>query len=313
MRLHKKKDQPRTVGRQRRNTGSWQKPATFSYAAQRAEREDGGGRRQQSSLAQKRSRLLSLRFWLRRSGLLAAVIVGFICLISILSVSTQPRIILLNDDTNKAAFHSTEAYQQEASKQLSSSFWNRNKITVNTGAASEYLQKKFPELEEVTVTLPLVGHRPIYYLKANNPAFVMQAVNGTFVLDAGGKALLAKALAAPQTVANLPVITDQTGITVQAGKQVLSSQKTRFIRTVIDTLAAKQVAVESLTLPTGAVQELDVRLKGLPYVVKFNMHDDTTARQQVGTYLATSTSLAGQRITPAQYIDVRVLGRAYYQ
>lgn len=302
-----------SAGRQRRNT-DWQRTTSFTYRSNRSERPDSPGRRPGGpSLVVQRSRMLTLQFWLRRSGLLIALVVGLICLISILTLSNQPRIVLLDAEKNRFAFHDTEQYQAAAAKQLSSSIWNKNKITVNTGKASDELQKQFPELSDVTITLPLVGHRPIYYLRANAPAFVMQATSGTFVLDAHGKALITKAATPASAVARLPLITDQTGLHVEVGKQVLSSREATFIQMIIDALAAKGVAVDSLSLPANAAQELDVRATGKPYLIKFNLHDVTTARQQVGTYLAAAANLAGQNITPTQYIDVRVLGRAYYQ
>lgn len=304
---------PKNVGRQRQNS-DWERHSSFVYSSKRAVRPDLPGRRPGGpSLVAKRSRVLTLQFWLRRSGLLVAVIVVFVCLISILSLSNRPRIVLLDTQKNNYAFHDSTQYQAAAAKQLSSSIWNKNKITVNTGKASTELQKQFPELAEVTITLPLVGHRPIYYLRATSPAFVMQTLSGTFVLDVNGKALITKAAAPAAVTDKLPVITDQTGLHAEVGKQVLSSGEATFILTVIDALAARNVSVSSLSLPAGVAQELDVRIAGKPYLVKFNMHDVASARQQAGTYLATVANLSNQSITPAQYIDVRVLGRAYYQ
>ncbi len=66
-----------------------------------------------------------------------------------------------------------------------------------------------------------------------------------------------------------------------------------------------------MTLPVGT-SELDVRLAGQPYSVKFNL-ESGTARQQAGTFLATESKLKSQNVTPAEYIDVRVDGRAYYK
>lgn len=305
-----KKQKPE--GRQRHIVDR-QRPAAFSYSSNRADRPDVPGRRAQASLATKRSRLLSFEFWARRSGLLLAIIAALVCAVSVISLSNQPRIVLLDAQKNSYAFHDAAQYQKAAAKHLSSSIWNKNKITVNTGKASDDLQKQFPELSEVTITLPLVGHRPIYYLRASAPAFVIQTLSGSFVLDVTGKALITTAAAPATTVDKLPIITDQSGLHAAVGKQVISSREAAFIRTVIATLAAKDVSVSSLNLPANAAQQLDVRLAGKPYVVKFNMHDTSTVRQQVGTYLATANNLAGQNITPAQYIDVRVLGRAYYQ
>ena len=65
-----------------------------------------------------------------------------------------------------------------------------------------------------------------------------------------------------------------------------------------------------MTLPPAA-SELDVKIAGKPYFVKFNLQADD-ARRQAGTFLATQAQLQRKGITPAQYIDVRVEGRAYY-
>lgn len=307
----KKQPARRPLGRQRRlPSGRQAAPSAFSYHANRSERAEATGR-QQSNVVAKRSRILSLQFWLKRSGLLIAVLVALVCAVSILSLSSQPRIVLLSD-SGGYAFHDAETYQQAAASQLSSSIWNKNKITVNTGAAATALREQFPELSDVTITLPLIGHRPVYYLRAHDPVFVLQAVNGTYVVDDTGTALLSAAVVPSKVIATLPTLTDQTGLHVVIGKQVVSSQKIAFMQTIVKTLAAKQVHVLSLTLPANAAQELDVHINGQPYVVKFNM-DGKSARQQVGTYLATANTLAGQHITPSQYIDVRVLGRAYYQ
>jgi hypothetical protein len=311
LRVGKQKQPERQPGRQRRQATSWERPAAFSYSSQRDSRPEPG--RKQSNLADKRHRMLSIRFWARRSGLLVAVVAVLVCLVSIVSLSNQPRIILLDENDGSYAFHDQAAYQKAASEYLSSSIWNKNKITVNTGAASAELKKRYPELATVQVTLPLIGHRPIYYLTANQPAFVLQTVNGTYVLDQNGKVLITKDAAPEAVVAKLPVITDQTGIRAELGSQAMSAQDALFVQTVVSMLNEKGVTVSSLSLPPNAVQQLDVRVAGQAYIVKFNMHDREAVRQQVGTYLATAKTLADQNTTPAQYIDVRVPGRSYYQ
>jgi hypothetical protein len=305
-----KKVDARSAGRQRRQS-DWQAPAAFSYHAQRAQRVDTPNR-QTPSLADQRHRLLTVRFWAKRSGLLIALIIAVICLFSIASLSSSPRVIFLDQQNGAAAFHDTKQYEAAAQQYLGSSFWHKNKITINTNDAGADLQKRYPELAEVSVSLPLVGHRPIYYLRSNPPTMVLQAVNGTYVLDSAGTVLIAKDKAPSTVTGSLPVLADQTGLQAQVGKQVISSAQSAFIKTVIDTLAAKQVTVSSLILPANAVQELDIRVEGRPYTIKFNMHEDKAARQQVGTYLATDNNLKSQNIMPSQYIDVRVPGRAYY-
>jgi hypothetical protein len=90
----------------------------------------------------------------------------------------------------------------------------------------------------------------------------------------------------------------------------LSPDEVQFITGVLAQLQAKQLAITAVTLPPIA-HELHVRIQGQPYYVKFNIQSD--ARIAAGTFLATKSYLEQGRITPAEYVDVRVEERAYYK
>jgi hypothetical protein len=107
----------------------------------------------------------------------------------------------------------------------------------------------------------------------------------------------------------LPVVNDQSGIAVEVGKTVLPAEDIAFMTTVIAQLKAKQINAETITLPATA-HEVDIKPAGQAYTVKFNV--DTDAREAAGAYLATKQKLEQTNVKPAQYIDVRVPGRAYY-
>jgi hypothetical protein len=133
----------------------------------------------------------------------------------------------------------------------------------------------------------------------------------SFVVDENGKALIAAARVPDLAALKLPVVNDESGIRLTEGKTVLSGSAVSFMRVILAELSAQNVSMQRLTLP-AATSELDVYPIGVQYYVKFNLQSQT-ALQQVGTYLATIEKLREQGITPAQYIDVRVDGRAYYK
>ncbi|HSX36975.1 MAG TPA: hypothetical protein VLG13_02570 [Patescibacteria group bacterium] len=312
MLFKKKSDKPMPGQRRSRSMGQRQSPAAFSYYAQRSDRGLNTGREvgREEQSARRSNVLASL--W-QRTGmlvLLAAIIAGFF---SGLSLSTNPRIIPLSSASSHYFLHSNVAYQQAAASILSSSLWNRNKITVSTSGLSQKMKAQFPELASVSVTLPLLGHRPLVYIQPNQPTFILSAANGSYVLDQKGTVLLPTTQLPANIQLNLPVVTDQTSLKASVGHQALTSSDVAFIQAVVGQLQAHKLAIASLTLPASA-SELDVRLNGQPYFVKFNLHaslDD--ARQQVGTFIAVKNKLDSQHVTPGQYIDVRVDSRAYYQ
>ena len=83
-----------------------------------------------------------------------------------------------------------------------------------------------------------------------------------------------------------------------------------FITEVVGQLSAKSLKVVSMVLPGGA-SELDIRVEGAPYTVKFNLRGD--ARAEAGAFLAVKQHLERENKTPGSYIDVRVPNKAYYR
>lgn len=246
----------------------------------------------------------------RRVGVLILAVAIIISVVNVLSVRPQVKVEPLTSSKSSSAFlRETSAYQAAANKLLSSSIWNRNKITINTGQISRQLVSQFPELSSASMTLPLLAHRPILYIQPAEAALVVAADNGAFVVDQNGRALMPSANL--PTAHNLPQVVDKSGLQISVGHQVLTGDDVTFIQTILVELNAKHVQVSSMVLPAES-RELDAYIDGQSYFVKFNLANND-ARQQAGTYLATTAELQREHVTPAHYIDVRVDGRAYYK
>lgn len=290
-------------------------PSAFSYYAQRSDNADTRGRREAGRSASFDAhspgvgQIIAQRFGL--FILLGVVIAG---LVSSLGLSMNPRIIFVSGSQSRYFLHSNATYQQEASSILASSIWYRNKITINPNAISKQLLNRFPELASVSVALPFLGHRPLIYIQPEQPALILSsAQSGSYVVDEHGKALLSTSQLPLNSKLDLPVVTDQTGLAIRSGSQILTSGSVAYIIAVVQQIKAHSIGISSLTLPSGT-SELDMYLSGQPYYVKFNLHAGlSSARQQAGTFIAVKNRLDSQSITPSKYIDVRVDGRAYYQ
>ena len=309
MRLSRK-SKPQTSRRQPGLINKNERPAKRStYYSKRLDQETNVGRQLPRHQNNKPNQNLA-QFWLQRSGLAVLLIVCFVSVIYALNLSNNARLIILKS-SGSSFLHSQSTYQTAADTILSKSIWSHNKITINTADISRQLTNQFSELSSVSVVLPLLAHRPVIYLTPAQPSLIIVGSNGTFVLDTNGKALVA--VADIKAVANLklPTLIDQSGLKLAINHRALSSNDITFIQTVIVQLAAKKVAVTGLRLPVAS-REIDINIAGQPYFVKFNLQNGD-ALLQSGTFLATQAHLASQSITPAQYIDVRVPGRAYYQ
>lgn len=310
MKLPFKKPAP-PPGRRRVQVSEQSTPAAFSYYARRSDTPQNTGRDVAREPAAARPGLW--RNVGERAGLLVLLIAIIAGTINSLTLSTNPNVEVLNK-SDISYLHPISDYNTAASSILAGSLWNHNKLTFNSNKVARQLKNQFPELASVSITLPLLAHRPIIYLQPSPPVLILSTTNNaSFVIGQNGQALLNTAQLPSSSQLDLPVITDQTGLTVKTGTQALSSTNVAFIQTVLAELKAANIAVSNLVLPPAA-SELDVHLPGQPYYVKFNTHapvDD--ALQQAGTFLAVKKKLDSEHITPAQYIDVRVDGRAYYK
>lgn len=289
---------------------------TFSYYANRSQTDSNTGRETVQSKPPLRRLPTKIRTLRQHFGWLLAAVActGFI--VYELQLSAIPNVVSLVQAADAPFLQDTSVYVQAASKLFSSSAANRNKLTVDSSSVATELKKQFPELQDVVVSLPLVGDRATVYVRPATPALLLSSAGRSYIIDSNGRAISESTSGSSATLSrlNIPTVTDQSGVVVQIGTQVLPRSATAFVSTVVGQLRAKQEPIQSLTLPVSG-SELNAYISNRPYFVKFNMHDADiqAAALQAGTYLAVSKQLSEQGITPNQYIDVRLEGRAYYK
>lgn len=314
--LFRRKQPPRSEGRWRsaQPAGSHsrheaRRTPAFSYYASRAPRTAVPAEPlRRSSSAASSAPTPPRRHLLKRWPQLLVLVVVLVCVGKILYVSGSPKIVVKQTDSGQSeTFLQPESvYAAAAAKDLRSGLANRLKLTADVTDISQSLMRQFPELESASVVLPLIGNRPIVYLTPAQPSLIMQASDGgNFALNDSGTAL-AKVTEVP---AGSLLVQDQTGSQPRPGEQVLPGATVGFIQTVAYQLKAAKLQPQSFTLPATSAYELDVRLAGKPYLVRFNLQ--ASALEQSGAVVATIAHLGST--VPNQYIDARVPERIYYK
>jgi hypothetical protein len=293
--------------------------AVFSYHAARSARPASGNpsrdlkaQEQAAAHGAAAARRNAHGNWLKRTTTVVGLVLLGLVLLSSLFLGTTPGIMQAGDTRGAIFLRSQAVYEQAAADLLRSMPLNRTKITINSRRIAQELAREFPELGSVTVSLPVFGHQPMVHIEPATPALIMSTTIGgqSYVLDATGRALITPAQAPGVGKLGLPVVTDQSGLLIHAGQVALPSSTTTFITEVVGQLKAAHVAISSLTLPK-ATSELDVRIEGAPYYVKFNVMGN--GRVQAGSFLAVKQQIERDHKTPGTYVDVRVEGRAYYK
>lgn len=276
----------------------------FSYHAARAHGPDESQRRQNATTNSSARVKRHYRSW----GSL--IVIGLILLVAayVSFLTATPRVVITQTDV--VPLRDPVLYEQFASQLLSASTLNRDKLTIDTTELAQQLEMRFPELQNVEVRIPLVGHRLVIVAAESRPMLVLENQTGAYLLDLQGRVLMS-AKEAPSAVSEkLLHVTDSSGLHLETGKQVIPKETITFIKKVEAQINAAKLSVNHLVLPAVA-NELHIQLAGQLYLVKFAIDGD--ARLQAGTFLALKQKLDADRVIPKEYIDVRVEERAYYK
>ncbi len=236
--------------------------------------------------------------------LFVCVLVGVVCAVKILALSGDSKIIVTENQQSLEL--PTVTYAGVVNESLKSSLLNSNKITLNTKGVARDLQREFPELSSVVVTVPLVGNRPVVYVKPLRASFVIESPNGLYTMADTGY-ILAR-LSAPQD--GLTTLSELGRRQPAIGKQFLPASTVSFAKTVSYQLSQAGMAVAKVELPSDAPYELRIRLVAKPYYLRFNLQAD--ALQQSGGAVAALRKVTASQL-PREYVDMRVLGRVYYR
>ena len=235
------------------------------------------------------------------------VLIGSIGYVSTLTTNAK---VVVNKASNTASLRPVGVYQQAASEILEDSVLNKSKLSIDTNKISRTMQQQFPELSNVTVVLPMMGHRPIVEVFTLKPALLLSSSKGVYAVSDTGKTMIRTSDVKNVGDMAIPTIRDESDISVELGQGVLSAQDVKFITTIAKQFEAKKLSVSSFTLPRIA-SELHVRITGQPYYVKFNLLTD--ARVSAGQYFALKAKLDKDHVTPAEYVDSRVEEKIFYK
>lgn len=270
----------------------------FSYHSSRSVRESSSARR--DDVAQ-RSRLSAIPVWI--SAVAIVVACGYM-----LSLTATPRVAVVADQGSLN--RSAATYIDYISDELRKSPLNYSKLTINTERIEARILEQFPELEAVSISIPVAAHRPVVKIVAGRPAFIVQsASNSKYYINNDGVALLKTTDIDDAPVGVLTLI-DQSGVEISPGESILPVSIVSFVREITRQLSAANVEVAQLVLPASP-NELQIRVSGQPFIIRFNTAADP--RLQAGSYLAIADELRERGAQPQEYIDLRVEDRAYYK
>ena len=224
------------------------------------------------------------------------------------TISPNPRLVLLGQSDGANLLRAKQDYVAASQDILKRNIADKSKITIDSAGFSREMKQRFPELSDVAITLPLMGRRPVVEVVASQPVLRISSQGQTYLLDAGGKALIKQTDASNIAQTRLFEVKDQSNLPLDVGKGALPKESVTFITTFINQLVQTGLAPSEISLPAKA-SELQVRLKDASYYLKASVMTDP--RVAAGQFLAVKKRLEAEGKKPSEYIDVRIEEKVY--
>lgn len=306
----KKQQTPLVAGRDRVSASAPTAPVYSYYAGRSARRSQATASQHAPGVrsAGLDTRPLRRRFGVHTLVVAVCVVVGVVCLVKLIAVVPNAKIVPIDAPASSVAAQRVASYTAAANALLQGSLLNRTKLTLDGNGISHAMLQQFPELTNVEVAAPLIGNRPVVYIKPAQAAYNLQTDQGVYSMDAHGF-VLAKLTSSSS---DLIVLKESSSRVPVPGKQYLATSIVEFCQNVAYQLQkAGGKTIHHIDLPAAQPYEADVYLVGTPYRIKFNLREN--AVQQSGAALAVLQKLGKGGGQPSEYLDVRVPGRVYYK
>lgn len=198
-----------------------------------------------------------------------------------------------------------KVYAESIDTYLTEHVSQRWRVLTNTDQLTAYLQQIVPEVESVELKGSAGFGESLFAIRFRQPIASWDIGSKQLYVDANGVPFSRNYFASPRLR-----ISDQSGLAATTGQTVMSNRFMGFIGQVIGFSKQQEYVVTDIVIPPNATRQIDIRLKGVEYPVKFS--SDRSAREGVSDMVAALQWMKGRQLTP-EYIDVRVGGRVFYK
>lgn len=196
-------------------------------------------------------------------------------------------------------------YEKTIQEYLSRQPIERLRFLLNEAALAEYMRVQTPEVSDIHVEGASGFGVSTFVVTMRQPIAGWSIRGQQQYVDNSGTAFGRNYFAEPQVQ-----IVDNSGIELDPGQAVASNRFLGFVGRVVGQAKAQGYDVAQVIIPSGTTRQVEVRLKGVGYPIKFSV--DRAAGVQVEDMARSLRWLSGRGITP-QYLDVRVSGKAFYK
>jgi cell division septal protein FtsQ len=264
-----------------------------------------GVRRPESEPVSERTRMHALARRRRNVGAIFTLVVGVIIVLAILLSQFTGNVIVAGSSQAVTRTIQPSAYAKAINDYLAIHPVERLRFALNETALSLYVTGILPEVSHVSLTSTSNVVESNFTLTFRKPVAGWQINGHQYYVDETGVVFQNNYYETPTVQ-----IVDQSGVSPEQGTIVASARLLSFVGRVVALAGQGSYTVTQAILPSGTTREIDIQLKDVQPLIKLSI--DRGAGEQVED-MTRSLNYLKSVGRGAQYVDVRVSGRAVYQ
>jgi len=252
-----------------------------------------------------RTRMHNLAYRRRRIGAIFMLVLIIILVLAALLSQFTGTVAVTGSSAVLSRSVQPAVYQKTINNYLGIHPVERLRFALNEDGLSTYVSSILPEVAHVKLTSTDNIVQSDFTLTFRKPVAGWQINGNQYYVDETGVVFQNNYYETPTVQ-----IVDQSGVSPQQGSVVASTRLLSFVGKVVAYAAGQgSFTVTQAILPSGTTREIEIQLKDVQPLVKLSI--DRGAGEQVEDAIRSINYLksAGKS---AQYIDVRVAGRAVY-
>jgi cell division septal protein FtsQ len=193
--------------------------------------------------------------------------------------------------------------ESESRRLVEGNFWWGNMLTFDSEAFAAKLQHVDPLLRNVSVKRRWM-HAIEVTASLKQPSMAWSTGNQGYILDRDGTVI-----GAVTSPGGLPLVYDGSNLPVEVGQKAASGRFVEFVSALVPALAKNGLAVTRLDIKDTTIDLTATTNKGYRLLFDTSRGVD----EEIADLQAVQRLLVAQKKTPAEYIDLRISGKAYYK
>lgn len=234
------------------------------------------------------------------TGFFSLVIIALGLYYLISQYSAEVKSVSFTPNTTQSP--SADMYKKATKQYLDAQPAERFRFALNEKGLSQFVTDKLPEVKRVQSS-----GKGSFKIELRRPVASWEIAHTQSFVDEEGSSFTRNYFETPSVV----VIDNSGANTEKDGRAVVSERFLHFLGRLVSILNASGIGkVSEASLPKGTAREIDIKIDTRPYIIKTHIDRDPAATvediKRVVGYL-------DQRQLSASYVDVRVVGRAFYR